>query len=182
MDTLVTDLDTIKQLAAEKHDDFEVLRYQLEAFDELSDAPLDAYVDGLAAPIVAAIDCTQCANCCRGLDVYLTPTDVERLAAGLDQMPQKVENEFVDHARAEQVGEWGMLRRSPCVFLNQKLCTVYEHRPESCRAYPAFTPDFRWTLTDTIAGAGRCPIIYNVLCAMLDQVDELYTIMGGQSS
>ena len=83
MRNIVTDLDLIAREAADRRDTFEVLRYLLELNEELSDSALDALVDAIAAPIIAAINCTQCANCCRSLDVYLVPADAERLADAL---------------------------------------------------------------------------------------------------
>jgi hypothetical protein len=167
---LITDLDTLRQLAVERHDEFEVMRYTLEAEADLDDALLDAWIDTIAAPIVAAIDCTQCANCCRVLDVYLVEEDAHRLASGLLIPLEEVQTRYIDPAA--EVEEWGKLRQRPCAFLKGKLCSVYRHRPESCRLYPIFTPDFRWTLADTIAGAGICPIIYNVVSEVCAQVDR----------
>jgi Fe-S-cluster containining protein len=159
-----TDLARIAALAEARKDEFEVLRYTLEIIeDELPDDALDALVEFIAAPIIAAIDCTACANCCRSLDVYLMPEDADRLAVGLGMPPETVHDTLIDRERAASEGEWGMFRHSPCTLLAGNLCRVYAHRPESCRAYPALTPDFRWTLADTLAGAGHCPIIYHVL-------------------
>ena len=142
------------------------------ARDKLDDAKLDTYVEQIAAPIIAAIDCTKCANCCRSLDVYLVEDDARRLADGLMIPLDAVETRYIDHESAAEVEEWGKFRQRPCAFLDGKLCSVYAHRPESCRLYPAFTPDFRWTLDDTIEGASLCPIIYNVLVASVRAAAE----------
>ncbi len=173
MQPLVTDLDEIERLAAARQDAFEVMRYMLEFREDVPDATIDALVESVAAPIVDAIDCTQCANCCRHLDVYLTAADAERLAQGLMISLDEIEEHYIDHDEARQVGEWGKFSTSPCALLSGKRCSVYEHRPETCRTYPAFTPDFRWTLQDTIDGAALCPIIYNVLSAMVEKVEAL---------
>ena len=170
MPDLITDLETIRQLAETCRAEFDLLRLLLERRTKLDDAKLDAFVEQVAAPIISAIDCTQCANCCRSLDVYLVADDARRLADGLPIPLDEVETRYVDHEAAKQVEEWGVFRAQPCAFLDGKLCSVYAHRPESCRLYPVFTPDFRWMLTDTIEGASLCPIIYNVLselCARL---------------
>ncbi len=172
MSALITDLDQIKHLAAARHDEFEVMRYLLELADELEDVVLDARVEATAAPIIAAIDCTQCGNCCRVLDVYLIPADAGRVAEGIDVPLAEIMMHYVDDASAKENEEWGKFRIKPCAFLKGKLCSVYAHRPESCRTYPVFTPDFRWTLTDTIEGAALCPIIYNVLSAVAQQVED----------
>lgn len=154
---LITDLAQIQQLAHQRHDDFEVMMYMLQLDDDMDDATLDGQVEIVVEPIMAAIDCIQCANCCRVLDVYLTAADGDRLRDTVNIPLDKIVES------AEHVGEWGKLHESPCEFLNGKLCSIYPHRPESCRTYPVFTPDFRWTLADLINGAGICPIIYNVL-------------------
>ena len=136
------------------------------------DAELDALVDSLAAPIIAAIDCTLCANCCRTLDVYLTPADADRLADGLMIPLDEIMTRHVDRESAAAVEEWGKLRARPCAFLDGKLCSIYDHRPDSCRAYPIFTPDFRWTLDETLPGAAPCPIIYHLLDALIKRLES----------
>lgn len=170
---MITDLDTIKRLAAERRDEFEVMQYMLQRDDDLTDAEIDAVVDTVAAPILAAVDCTACANCCRSLDVYLTPDDAQRIASGVDIPLDTIRTRYIDQESAAAAGEWGRFRARPCAFLDGKRCSIYPHRPETCRTYPALTPDFRWTLADTIEGASVCPIIYHVLCAMLAKADEL---------
>lgn len=172
MADIITDLDILKRLAAERADDYDVLRYLLQDDDGIDDATLDALVDEVAAPVVEAVDCTACGNCCQSLDVYLTPGDVRRLAEGVDVPADTIEARLVDRDRAAQVEEWGVFKQKPCLFLCGKRCSVYPHRPDSCRAYPVFTPDFRWTLDEIAAGAGMCPIIYNVLEAVIARVDE----------
>jgi len=159
------DLAFIREQATLLKDDNEAFCYYIED-DDLSDAELDALVEALAAPIIAAIDCQQCANCCRALDVYLTPEDAERLAAGLCLSSIEFTSRYLDQPRAQAEGEWGMFKHKPCVFLRDKSCSVYAQRPESCRAYPAFTPDFRWQIRPIMAGVGVCPIIYHLIQAL----------------
>jgi Fe-S-cluster containining protein len=170
---LELDLDRIAALAEARRDDFEVLRYTLEFIqDELPDGALDALVEEIAAPILAAIDCTACAHCCATIDVYLTPTDADCLAEALALPVEVVIARYIERESAGRLDEWGVFRHSPCAFLEGKRCLHYSHRPEACRAYPALTPDFRWTLADTLAGAGRCPIIYHILEALARRFDR----------
>lgn len=174
MPGIITDLEAVQALADAHADDFEVLKHQLQLIDHIDDAHLDAWVESIAAPIMAAIDCTQCGNCCRSLHVYLTPEDAEMLADGLGTSAQAVTDQLVDRESAQRVDEWGMMRTQPCPLLNGKLCTVYDHRPQTCRTYPALTPDFRWVMDFLIGGTHLCPIITNTLCAVMERVNELY--------
>lgn len=172
MPDLITDLDEIKRLAQARQDEFSVMRHMIDLADDKTDAEVDALVDEIAAPIIDAIDCMQCANCCRSLNVYLTPDDAQRLADGIDVPLDSLVDRYVDYESAQQVGEWGVFRQSPCALLDGKRCSVYAHRPETCRTYPALTPDFRWTIEDTLDGAGVCPIIYNVLDKLVRITDR----------
>lgn len=159
---VVTDLQFIAQEAERRHDDYEAFRYYVE-LDERSDAELDALVESIAAPVIAAIDCTQCANCCRSLTVYLTEQDAHSLVNATFIPLEHLLSTTIDRAEAAKVEEWGMFKQRPCAFLRGNLCSIYAHRPESCRMYPVFTPDFRWTIEDILGGVGLCPIIYNVI-------------------
>lgn len=170
---LITDLDEIKALSEQYRDDFEIMLHQLQFDDDLEEDKIDALVDTISAPIIDAIDCTQCGNCCRTLTVYLTQSDVQRMAEGTGHSVESFEATYIDPLPKRHPEEWGQFRNRPCAFLNGKMCSVYEHRPDSCRDYPFFTPLFRWMLGDIIEGADKCPIIYNVLIEMLSQVDEL---------
>lgn len=169
---LISDLDVIKTLVAQKRDSFEVMLYQLQEDDDLDDKTIDALADKIASPIIEAIDCTECGNCCRNLDVQLGQDDLDRLATGINISLDSIQTlvHVQDHNDPDIVG---IFQAQPCTFLDGNLCTVYDHRPTSCRDYPQFTPDFRWMLGWMIEGAHLCPIIYNVLDSMVTEVDKL---------
>lgn len=169
--TLITNLDETRRLAAERRQVFEAMRDALDFDETLPDDQLDALVESLAGPITAAIDCTQCANCCRSLDVCLIPSDVPRLAQGLDILLEAVQTRYVDEATGQAQGEWAVIPAHPCPLLRGNLCSVYAHRPHACRVYPQLTPDFRYNMDDAIEGASHCPIIYNVLSALAERVN-----------
>jgi hypothetical protein len=175
--SLIHNPDRLPSLMQTWRDAFEVLRYQLQHDDDLTDSEIDATVERIAAPIIEAIDCTGCGNCCRSLDVYLREDDAQRLAHGIDVAVDDIITRYVDRENMPSHDathtEWGKFRHSPCAFLRGNRCSVYEHRPFSCRAYPVFTPYFRWLIADTIDGASICPIIFNVLRQMTAEVDTM---------
>lgn len=159
-------LDFIAKEAQNRHDDYIAFAHYIE-LDDTTDVELDRLVEAVVTPIVNAIDCKTCANCCRRLDVFVTKSDTVRLKqAGI--VPVK---EIIDHDIARVHDEWGMLREKPCRFLNGNFCSIYARRPESCRRYPQFTPNFRWTVRPILDGVGLCPIIYHV-------IEELQSKLG----
>jgi len=81
-------------------------------------------------------------DCCRQLELALSPYDVLRLcqATGLSS------DEFLDRYVIIEQEEGDVFPRfyltmvddgkESCVFVSRQGCTVYEHRPAACRAYP----------------------------------------------
>ncbi len=83
-------------------------------------------------------------QCCRELDLILTPYDVLRLKNRLDFNSGVFLEKYVI---IEWEEEQGMVfpacyltmvddGQASCVFVNDKGCTVYGDRPGACRAYP----------------------------------------------
>lgn len=81
-------------------------------------------------------------ECCRELDLALTPYDVLRLKRALNLSSSRFLEQYV-------IIEWDEQQlfptcyltmvddgRASCVFLQKTGCSVYSDRPGSCRAYP----------------------------------------------
>ena len=88
-------------------------------------------------------ECTQCHACCRHEPgfVFLSLLDLRRLASGLNITDNQVVSEY---CRTVDIGGFSRvsLQEKPnydCVFWDGG-CTVYEHRPLQCRAYPFWAP------------------------------------------
>ena len=103
--------------------------------------------------------CTGCGNCCRRTQVLVTDEDVRRIERG-------TRRRIADFLRFVPEDEVGLEKRNPwwirfeggrgvmalrhrrggaCVFLdNEDRCTIYEHRPVTCREHP-----FEVELSDT---------------------------------
>lgn len=81
-------------------------------------------------------------ECCRMLELALTPYDVLRLrrATGLTS-EQLLENYIIVEQDAGEPFPRLYLTmvddgRASCVFVTKEGCSVYAHRPSACRAYP----------------------------------------------
>jgi hypothetical protein len=115
-----------------------------------------------AEEVHAAIDCRQCAECCRVTDVQIVQRDIDHLARFLGIS----EKRFLEAYTTLDAEGALILRRTDkgCVFLDGNDCTVYEARPGNCERFPhllrgAGSLESRmWEFADR---GTYCPIVYN---------------------
>lgn len=153
------DLTRIRQLTEERNDENWAFRSWLK-----SNAPdsIDDFVSTLSQKYFALIDCTQCANCCRTLQLELTGNELHTIAKTLGQSIAAFEKHFMSES----------LVNPPCPMLKGKLCSIYDERPEVCRSYPHLEkPDFTRRLIGVIDNLSICPIAFNAF-------EELKTKLG----
>ncbi len=88
-------------------------------------------------------DCSNCpAYCCTYDWIHVTKRDIERLAKRFGLSYEEAEEKFTEFAI--EYGHRVMRHRkdhvfkSACQFLHptKRTCTIYEHRPATCRAFP----------------------------------------------
>ncbi|MGW8193049.1 MAG: YkgJ family cysteine cluster protein [Desulforhopalus sp.] len=81
-------------------------------------------------------------ECCRMLELALSPYDILRLrkATGLRSEQLLDRYVIVEHEPEEPFPRFYLTMvddgRASCVFVADKGCTVYQHRPAACRTYP----------------------------------------------
>lgn len=156
---MLTDLVQIRLLGEKKREENERFRKHLKRH-----AFADRRFRRIAEDIEAAIDCTQCANCCRVATARLTERDVEKLARHFRIKPAQFIRDYTQQSEEEGL----VLRRNEagCVFLEGTVCTVYEARPHSCQDFPHVVRgdgsivSRMWDFKDR---ACYCPIVYNTL-------------------
>lgn len=126
---------------------------KLEGMDLVIHALHDKYTD--------AIDCLQCARCCRELGPRIEEKDVERIAKTLRMKSTDVITQYF------QIDEDGdrVFKSMPCPFLaDDNFCTIYESRPKACREYPhTDRKRFYQIYNLSVKNAETCPIVYEVL-------------------
>ena len=109
-------------------------------------AHLPEYVTRLRSDETFTFSCHQgvaCfTECCRMLELALTPYDALRLRKGTGLTSQQLLDTYII---IEQESDEPFPRlyltmvddgRASCVFVAKEGCTVYQHRPAACRAYP----------------------------------------------
>lgn len=119
---------------------------------------VEAAVDLIGRKVASQMDCTQCANCCKGLTIVPKSTDIKRLSDGLGLHPYEFKTKYL---KKDHEGDL-VFKQRPCPFLKQDRCSVYEHRPETCRSYPHLESHHMagrgWHIVENTR---VCPIVYN---------------------
>ncbi|CAN5485453.1 YkgJ family cysteine cluster protein [soil metagenome] len=162
---LLTDLTAIA-INAEKNES-ENLRFR-ELLKQKDAAEIDKLVFKLNDEITPQVDCTVCGNCCRSLMINVEDADTARLSAHLQLAKEDFYNRYVE--RSSQ-GSLAVMNTIPCHFLHENKCTVYEARPNECREFPGLHhPGFAKRLFTIFMHYGRCPIIYNVVEKLKDEI------------
>ena len=160
MEEVVTDLVQIRRLGEKMRPENEALRKHMKRHGFV-----EKRLRRISEEIYDAIDCTQCANCCRVATTRVAPRDIERLAKFLRIPASRFRREYC----VETEDEGLILKRTEelgCVFLDGTMCTVYEARPSPCQDFPhlingAGSLESRmWQMIDR---ACYCPIVYNAV-------------------
>ena len=124
-----------------------------------------------AHEVHAAINCRECAECCRVTEAEIYEKDVVSLAKNLGISRKQFMEQYT------QTGDEGelILKRTEetgCVFLDGNDCTIYEFRPKTCEGFPHLLRGMgsiqhkMWAYVDR---ATYCPIVYN----WMEQVKDL---------
>jgi Fe-S-cluster containining protein len=143
------DLSKIQQLSHERDEENWEFRSWLKQYAR---DDIDDLVKALSQKYFALIDCTQCANCCRTLQLELKGSELHAIAKTLGQSIEAFEKKSMSEGRVNP----------PCPMLKGKLCSVYEDRPEVCRSYPHLEqPGFTTRLIGVIDNLSICPIAFN---------------------
>ena len=115
-----------------------------------------------------AVDCLQCANCCKGYSPRFKTPDIKRISRHL----RMKESEFIEeYLRLDEDGDY-VVRSTPCPFLGaDNRCGIYDVRPSDCERFPYTDEDVlvkRPSLT--LKNSTFCPIVYVVLERLMKAV------------
>lgn len=159
------DLQQIALLALERVEENDRFAQQVKANEP---ERIDQMVHKLNQSIEKQIDCTSCGNCCKSLMINVSETEANRLSHHL-----QVSRTSFDETYLEKGSNGMMLMNTiPCSFLENDRCNVYDYRFEGCREFPAMhLPDFNKRLFTTLMHYGRCPIIFNIVEQLKDEMD-----------
>jgi len=163
-DRIIREIPLIQRYA--RHNEAEDFRFRdfLKGCLNLSVQATDEIVRKTTDEVWQQIDCLQCGNCCRTLEVVVDKADVSRLSERLGVTPEQFSRKYVKTA------EDGTrhFAASPCAFLGEdNRCSVYEDRPKACRDFPYLhEKHFTSRSLMMIDNTATCPIVFNVWQAL----------------
>ncbi len=151
------DIEKIYLISKQKEDENFRFRNFLKRLDSHE---VDKIVSKIHSEVTRQIDCTECGNCCHSLKPSVTEKEIQRLSE-LVQLPT---NLFVEkNVELDSFDKVQCLKDTPCIFLKDTKCSVYEDRPEDCKSYPhTHKNDFTSRVLGVIYNYGICPIVFNI--------------------
>jgi len=121
---------------------------------------LDRHIHQLYKEVSDMIDCTACGNCCTTMYPSVSRKDIRFLA----ELENESEETFIEKFTPEDESErLRFLNQTPCRYLSDRKCTIYENRPKDCSSFPHLhKSSFVSRLWGVIDNYSICPIVYNV--------------------
>lgn len=93
--------------------------------------------------------------------IPVSDVEADNLSQHLHQNREDFDEQYIEKGSN---GMRMMINQIPCHFLSEKKCTIYEYRFEGCKEFPALhLPNFKNRLFTTFMHYQRCPIIFNVV-------------------
>lgn len=114
----------------------------------------------------AAIDCLQCANCCKNYSPRFKTPDIRRISKHLKMK----EGDFIEtYLRLDSDGDY-VVKSTPCPFLqSDNRCSIYDQRPSDCHRFPYTDEDVIIKRQElTLKNSEFCPIVYYVLEKLME--------------
>jgi len=165
------DLVQIRKLAEKREDENFSFRRFLKTECNLEPNKVDERVFEITRSVWAGIDCTTCANCCRELTPTFSEEEVDRVAHRLGMQRPEFIQAYLKRSDDDSDNPW-QTRSTPCPFLKDNLCSIYEDRPGECSGYPyLYKPGFVFRTLGMVERTLTCPIVYEV-------VEELKKSLG----
>lgn len=100
--------------------------------------------------------------------VNINETEADNLSSHLQLSRENFDKKYIEKGSSGMM----LLNSIPCHFLSDNKCTVYEYRFEGCKEFPALhLPGFKKRVFTTFMHYDRCPIIFNVVERLKEELN-----------
>lgn len=122
---------------------------------------IDFTLNVIVPEVEKNIDCKQCGNCCQHLQPGLSEEEISRFASLKNMSDNYFKNQFTSHEKGTMIQ---YMTARPCVFLDNKICSVYESRPYSCKDFPYIDESrIKMYWKRVMEYYKICPIVFNTV-------------------
>lgn len=166
---MITDLEYIKKTAQEKETENLLFRKKLI---HIPYPEVDKIFHTIVKEVEQQIDCTQCGNCCKELEPEVSDEEIHQLARLKEISVEAFKKMYIG---IEPDTGIQFMKAKPCIFLKDKMCSIYPNRPSSCRDYPHLHHErIKFRMKRIMEQYSVCPIVFNSIEALKKQVENIY--------
>lgn len=121
--------------------------------------------------VIEFYGCWRCGVCCIINDVQLLNGEEQKIIKQAEN--QNMDLDFlgkhlrINKKEARQISTYALT--SPCVFLEDRACSIYENRPVICSLFPFQIPDDRNII---ITSYTHCPLATQIIDEIFDNAGE----------
>jgi Fe-S-cluster containining protein len=147
-----------------------LIQLQFKNWKQHPPSDLDATFHKAHEAAFAETDCLACANCCRTTSPIFKERDIVRIAKHTGRSVSSFTQRYLQR---DSDGDW-VLQKAPCSFLDlaSNRCSIYDVRPEACRAYPhTDRKNMREVLAITEQNTHLCPAVARMMESILDSAN-----------
>lgn len=135
---------------------------------EIPEQRIDKTVQKLFKQVAKKIECCYCYNCCKEFEPVLKQDDVLRMSQGLKISVKELKKKYLVYVEKE---DGFIFNQKPCPFFVDNACSVIDYRPRECDSYPfIYQNGFTKRLISVIRSSSVCPIVYNVLELLKEEI------------
>jgi len=118
-------------------------------------------------------DCQKTAHCCENMEIFLNPFDILKISKKLDNTTTQIIDKYIIFLENTENGLYRPIiksaRRGLCIFNIDKLCSIHNSRPLSCRLFPLARINKEYILQDVDFCKG---LKENIANRLLDYIKE----------
>lgn len=162
----------LKKFAKKAEKNKKPLKAFLRKLDKIVPEDIERVVAEEDAKMWQKVDCTECANCCKTMTPTFSKTDIKRIADHFSMTPKEFKAKWL--YKEAETGDW-MNRNTPCQFLVDNKCSIYEIRPVDCAEFPHHDKQPFDDYNETyIQNLHRCPATYELVKSLKKRVERDY--------
>ncbi len=163
---LISSPEELKSALEKNKENLDALLLQLKSIPSIQIRPK---AETAIQTATKAVDCQQCANCCKVLEAGITDEETVRLA---ELNNTSVATFIADHTAIELEHHVRYIKDKPCTFLSGNFCTIYTDRPRACQDFPNLKAEnFKFRLRSIFALKDVCPIVFNTLLLLDEELN-----------